>query len=185
MLKDPFTAWDGPFPYDLLKPVGATPELPHAEMLEIPFELLSQGLMSPEANHAWEELRLIERRLFVDLMMYELDPATEIAAARAAVERELADPGEPPEVDQALRIPPDLVEGLAAEVRPPEPLPAPQPAALPEVGELAEPRTHEVVEARSDGDVVVAVLRHGCVFKERVLRPAQVIVGSNLDEVTG
>jgi len=53
------------------------------------------------------------------------------------------------------------------------------------VGELAEPRTHEVVEARSDGDVVVAVLRHGCVFKERVLRPAQVIVGSNLDEVTG
>src|SRR2546423_871371 len=106
MLKDPFTAWDGPFPYDLLKPVGATPELPHAEMLEIPFELLSQGLMSPEANHAWEELRLIERRLFVDLMMYELDPATGIAAAPAAVERGVADPGGPAGGGQALRIPP-------------------------------------------------------------------------------
>src|SRR2546429_8383519 len=106
MLKDPFTAWDGPFPYDLLKPVGATPELPHAEMLEIPFELLSQGLMSPEANHAWEELRLIERRLFVDLMMYELDPATEIAAARAAGGRGPADPGAPPAGDQGPAVTP-------------------------------------------------------------------------------
>ena len=60
----------------------------------------------------------------------------ELERRLAAVERELADPGEPPEVDQALRIPPDLVEGLAAEVRLPEPLPAPEPDALPEFGEI-------------------------------------------------
>jgi molecular chaperone GrpE len=53
-----------------------------------------------------------------------------------------------------------------------------------EVGELAEPHTHRVVEVRSDGDVVVAVLRRGYRYAGRVVRTAQVIVGSSVDEVT-
>jgi hypothetical protein len=136
MLKDPFMAWAGPFPYDLLKQVGVTPQLPHEEMLDVSFELATQGLLSPEANQAWEELRRIERRLFVDFMMYELDPATEIAAARETVEQALAQPGEPDEVAAALTVPAEVVTGLAALVRQPELVPVPGPDALPELGEV-------------------------------------------------
>jgi hypothetical protein len=136
MLKDPFMAWDGPFPYDLLKSVGVTPMLPHPEMLDVSFELAAQGLLGSEVNRAWEELRLIERRLFVDFLLYELDPATEIPAARETVEQAISRPGEPPEVAEALTVPPDLVDGLAGEVRLPEPVPPPGPDVLPELGEV-------------------------------------------------
>jgi molecular chaperone GrpE (heat shock protein) len=49
----------------------------------------------------------------------------------------------------------------------------------------ADPETHRVVEARSDGDIVIEVLRQGYVFRGRVLRPAAVVVGSDASEVEG
>jgi hypothetical protein len=133
MLRDPCSSWPGPFPYDVLAPVGVTPALPHAELLDVPLELLSQGLMTPDRERAWDELRRLDRRLFVDFLLYELDPATDFPAARAAVDHELQHPGEPPEVGAALSVPADLVAGLAAEVRLPPLAAAPEPDAVPEL----------------------------------------------------
>jgi hypothetical protein len=117
MIKDPFTAWDGPFPYDILAPAGATPELSHSAIQDdVAFALLTQGLMNPRTQQAWRELRTIHRRLVADFMLYDVDPADDIDAARAEVEHELRLPGEPAEVTEALTLAPALFEELADEL---------------------------------------------------------------------
>jgi hypothetical protein len=108
VIKDPLTVWQGPFPYDVLAPAGVTPRMPHARMQDVSFEL-----------------RTVRRRLLVDLVLYPVDPANEIADARARVERELAEPGEPPEVAEALEFRAPPPEDWAEELGPLE-LPEPQ-----------------------------------------------------------
>ncbi|MGH3795771.1 MAG: hypothetical protein ACRDSP_12880 [Pseudonocardiaceae bacterium] len=116
MIKDPLTVWDGPFPYDLLAPVGVHPELPHSAMQAVAFDLMTRGLMNPQTHRACDELRTVARRLLVDLLCYDVVPADHIDAARAEVEHELGDPGEPAEVTEALTLGPALLGELADEL---------------------------------------------------------------------
>ncbi|MFC4857373.1 hypothetical protein [Actinophytocola glycyrrhizae] len=67
-MKDPLTAWDGEFPYDVL--AGISPESSHAEVQDAPFKLMRENRFTRDAQVAWEELRHVERRLFVDLFVY-------------------------------------------------------------------------------------------------------------------
>ncbi|MGH3757672.1 hypothetical protein [Actinophytocola sp.] len=76
-MKDPLTAWDGEFPYDVLAGSGITPESSHAEVQDAPFRLMRENRFTRDARVAWEELRHVERRLFVDLFVYPTgEPAT-------------------------------------------------------------------------------------------------------------
>lgn len=116
MIKDPFTVWNGAFPYDVLAPVGVTPALSHSALQEAAFDLMAQGLMNPETQRAWDELHRIPRRLMIDLLLYDVDPADDTDAAREEVEYELRHPGEPAEVAEALTLAPALVGELADEL---------------------------------------------------------------------
>ncbi|TWP47532.1 hypothetical protein FKR81_31715 [Lentzea tibetensis] len=69
-MKDPLTAWDGPFPYDVFADIGITPESSHAEVQNASFKLLRDNRFTHEARVAWDELRLRDRRLFVDLFVF-------------------------------------------------------------------------------------------------------------------
>lgn len=134
------TAWEGPFPYDVLAVVGVTPLLPHAGVLDVSYELLAQGLMTPEVRKAWDELRLPQRRLLVDFLLYDVDLAPEIAAAQAAVDHELQQPGEPPEAAAALELPPSLLDDLAGDLRDVALEPPPRLEAMPEFDDAASSR---------------------------------------------
>lgn len=93
MIKDPLTLWNKPFPYDVLAPLGVTPTMSHSDMLDISFDLLTSGPMDPEMGQAWDELRMMRRRLLVDLVLYNVEPAFEITAACEEVEHELGQLG--------------------------------------------------------------------------------------------
>ena len=71
-MKDPLFQWDGPFPYDVLETVGITPDSTMQQVNDASFDLMDQG-MTPEARAAWDELRLVRRRLAVDFFLYRLD----------------------------------------------------------------------------------------------------------------
>lgn len=69
-MTDPLTEWDGPFPYDVFADLGISPESTHTEVQNVSFELLKQNRFTHEARVAWDELRHVDRRLFVDLFVY-------------------------------------------------------------------------------------------------------------------
>lgn len=73
MLKDPALRWPGRFPYDALAEVGITPASSQKEVLDASFELMARGAMSSELRTAWDELRIVERRLVVDFLLYDVD----------------------------------------------------------------------------------------------------------------
>lgn len=103
MFKDPENVWRGPYPYDVLAAVGVTPATTHADMQDVSFELMIQGLMTPETQTAWHELRTLRTRLLADLVLWDVDLAAEAAGARRALDAALRqDPGEPPEVARCL-----------------------------------------------------------------------------------
>ncbi|WP_344530381.1 hypothetical protein [Streptomyces albiaxialis] len=136
MIHDPSTAWDGPFPYEVLAPAGADPDTPHAEMQDLSFELMARGLMTPRTQRAWHELRTTRRRLLADVLLYAQEAGPEaVAAAREAAEAEEAaedaEPDVPPEAEEWLRPPWAPAERLADELDgvplPPFPGPPPEP----------------------------------------------------------
>lgn len=133
MIQDPSTAWDGPFPYQVLAPTGATPAMPHAEVQDLPFELMTRRLMTPETQRAWDELRTTRRRLLADLLLYDVEPAAEAAAAREEAAEALSAPGEPPQVARWLEPPWEPAERLVDELDgvplPEPPVPAGPPGA--------------------------------------------------------
>ncbi|GGS16161.1 hypothetical protein GCM10010252_64570 [Streptomyces aureoverticillatus] len=109
MIKDPESA---PDPYDALADAGVTPWTSHADMRDVPFELLARRLMTPAAQTAWDELRTVRGRLLVDLFRYDVDLAAELPGAVAEIDRELAGPGGPGEPlsdEAAARLVADLV----------------------------------------------------------------------------
>jgi hypothetical protein len=91
-------------PYAALAPVGVTPWTTHAEMQDVSFELQGRGLMSPQTQQAWNDLRSTRRRLLIDLLMYDIgeeaSPPPDEGPARPA--------GGPPPV-WAARLLDDLI----------------------------------------------------------------------------
>ncbi|MQY12592.1 hypothetical protein SRB5_27280 [Streptomyces sp. RB5] len=132
MIKDPGLQWPSPFPYDVLAPAGVTPDTTHEEMQDVSFALMEHGLMGTETQTAWHELRSVEQRLLIDLVLFDADPAAEIPALLAALAEEPADAQEPPQVRECLTLRRADFDGLADELRPLEA----QAPAIPAVAEL-------------------------------------------------
>ncbi len=73
-MRDPLFKWDGPFPYDVLAKVGITPNSTMQQINDAGFDLMSKE-MRLEERTAWDELRLVKRRLVVDFFLYQMDEA--------------------------------------------------------------------------------------------------------------
>jgi hypothetical protein len=82
MFKDPLLRWSGHHPYDVLANAGITPDSTLREILDVSFDLMAQGLMTAEARQAWDELRLVSRRLVVDFFLYPVDLPADAAGDR-------------------------------------------------------------------------------------------------------
>ncbi|MGA4838952.1 hypothetical protein [Streptomyces sp. G45] len=95
MIKDPSAAGP-PCPYQALAPAGVTPWTTHAQMQDVPFELLARHLMTPAAQTAWDELRTVRGRLLADLFRYDVDLAAELPGAVAETDALLAALGDDP-----------------------------------------------------------------------------------------
>ena len=71
-MKDPLFKWDGPFPYEVLASVGIAPTSTMQQINDASFDLMAKG-MSQEERTAWDELRLVKKRLVVDFFLYQSD----------------------------------------------------------------------------------------------------------------
>ncbi|GAA1895850.1 hypothetical protein GCM10009837_17280 [Streptomyces durmitorensis] len=115
MIKDPSTGWDGgPFPYDALAEVGVTPRTSHADLQDASFELLARRLMTPVTQQAWDELRVVRRRMVVELLLHDVDLESAVPAAEAALDRALAaaehpEPTAIPLPEETARLLDDLI----------------------------------------------------------------------------
>ncbi|WJV45513.1 hypothetical protein [Streptomyces flavofungini] len=90
MIRDPDS---GPGPYEALAEAGVTPWTSHADLRDVPFDLLARRLMTPFTQAAWDELRTVPGRLLVDLFRYDMDLAAELPGAVAEMDRQLDEPG--------------------------------------------------------------------------------------------
>lgn len=89
MLADPEMIWeDDDFPYDALRAAAITPDSTQGEIRDASFVLIEQGTWTGETRRAWDRLRMIENRLWVDFLLYE-GSSSEIAARLC----DLLDPG--------------------------------------------------------------------------------------------
>ncbi len=87
MFKDPLLDWpDGPFPYDALAAVGITPASDMRAVDDAVYGLIGQGLITPETRAAWQELRVTESRLWVDLFLYQVAPERVLEVLRGLAE---------------------------------------------------------------------------------------------------
>ncbi len=103
MLKDPLTRWQGPFPYDLLAPVGITPQSSLKEVMDASYDLMAQGLMTPDVRAAWDKLRHTSERLVVDFFLYDIDLAVEARRHRAALDEHLRQLAPTPDLSHRLQ----------------------------------------------------------------------------------
>ena len=75
MMKDPLTQWTGgAFPYDVLSEAGIGPESSISDVNSAAFDLIEGGSWSVQKRFAWDELRTVDNRLWVDFLMF---PASE------------------------------------------------------------------------------------------------------------
>jgi hypothetical protein len=70
-MRDPLFNWTGSFPYDLLSRLNITPDSTIQEINEAGYDLLASGTL--EEQDAWNELRLVKRRLLIDFFLYQLN----------------------------------------------------------------------------------------------------------------
>lgn len=83
LLKDPCLPWTGDFPYtrlaERLRSCGCRPVTPSSSGTEIKaafFDLMEE-LPDASDRRAWDELRLVERRLIVDFFLYPMPEGDE------------------------------------------------------------------------------------------------------------
>ncbi len=116
MIKDPM--WRGLFPYDALAPAGITPESSMREVRDASFDLMARGLMSSEVRQAWDELRTVDRRQVVDFLLYPVDLAADVEAARRALEEDLEQWGETPDPSPLMGFEEADLSGFEDDFRP-------------------------------------------------------------------
>lgn len=74
MNKDIETTWEGMFPYDLLTPAGITSRSSMNEIQQAMFFFMNQDISQRrKIRPAWDQLRRVERRLFVDFFLSRTD----------------------------------------------------------------------------------------------------------------
>jgi hypothetical protein len=72
-MRDPLMRWEeGIFPYDALAEVGITPASSMRAIQDASYSLIEQGLWTREKRAAWDELRRVEDRLWIDFFLYPL-----------------------------------------------------------------------------------------------------------------
>ncbi|MEU6253668.1 hypothetical protein [Streptomyces sp. NPDC047043] len=107
LIEDPAGGPTGTSPYAALAPAGVTPWTTQAEMQDVSFELHERGLMSPQTQQAWNDLRSTRRRLLFDLFLYDIGdgPGADEVPEESG---EAARPAGPPPV-WAARLLDDLI----------------------------------------------------------------------------
>jgi hypothetical protein len=70
MILDPRDEEQAHNPYVVLRATGITPMTSLQAVQNVSFVLMSQGGMSYEQRQAWDELRIIPRRLITDFFLY-------------------------------------------------------------------------------------------------------------------
>ena len=102
-MTDRLMQWlGGESPYEVLSDAGITPASSMKEILEAAAELIESGLWTPLKRAAWDELRTIERRLWVDFFRY---PATIDEVVAAFTDLCGPEPAVPmPDVSHLLRL---------------------------------------------------------------------------------
>jgi hypothetical protein len=114
MIPDPAADPDGRPPYELLACVGLTPETSHARVLDASFELLFRRLLTPERNLAWDELRVLRRRMLVDFFLYDVEPSVELDSAAMSLRTALSTL-EAADVAKLRRLDPAMLSELAGQ----------------------------------------------------------------------
>lgn len=133
LVKDPHLPWLGDFPYDRLNAALALlgrplvgPSSTAREVLDVSFHLMESGRPVAAAERAaWDELRLVERRLLADFFLYEAAPLPD--GALDAERWALPVPVEMPDLLLLAADPPDLAAIAAPAGFDPCPAPAPLP----------------------------------------------------------
>jgi hypothetical protein len=70
MKQELWPPWEyGVSPYDALAPAGITPDSTQRDLQDASYTLIEQGLWTPERRAAWDELRRVEGRLWVDFFL--------------------------------------------------------------------------------------------------------------------
>ena len=71
MLPDPKMIWeDGPFPYDALAPAGVHSDSDMQQVKDAFYDLIEHGERSQETRIAWNALRNVNERLWVDFFLH-------------------------------------------------------------------------------------------------------------------
>ena len=68
---DPLFSWDGIYPYDALEHVNVTPLSSMKEIKNASFVLMANGGMSTLERVAWDNLRVVDKRLMIDFFQYQ------------------------------------------------------------------------------------------------------------------
>ena len=114
MIPDPAGDPDGRPPYEVLACVGLTPATSHARVLDASFELLSRRLLTPERNLAWDELRVLRRRMLVDFFLYDVDPTVELDGAARSLSTAMS-ALETADVAELRQLDPAMLQELAGQ----------------------------------------------------------------------
>ena len=119
MLRDPCNSWEGgEHPYDVMRPVGITPDSTRQQVLDAQYDMVDKKLWTPEKRPPWDELRNIESRIWLDLFYY---PVSEHDIGEAV--RDLVAAGEEvavPDVKAWLELDFRELDRLADDLRAPE-----------------------------------------------------------------
>ncbi len=117
LLNDPEMPWDAGCPYEYLNArlqaaghPGIGPESSAKDIKDALFDLMATGRPSQQDRVAWDELRLLDRRLLVDFFLYRaeaLDP-TDLDSLL----RDRPVPLELPDFLQLADVTPDLTKAL-------------------------------------------------------------------------
>ena len=70
-MKDSDMTWDGSYPYDALASIDITPRSSMKEIQDAGYDLAKvPDLSQQEARLCWDDLRIVEKRLFLDMFLY-------------------------------------------------------------------------------------------------------------------
>lgn len=73
MLQDPKAVWDDArFPYEVMAEVGITPDSSIRDVQNAYFQMIEKGMRSSDSRAAWDALKTIPERLWVDFLMHPL-----------------------------------------------------------------------------------------------------------------
>lgn len=78
LLTDPWCVWPDGFPYAALADGGVELNSSMADIRQAYFELMEWGHVDDCMRRAYDELRILPRRLLVDALLYDANTAEEL-----------------------------------------------------------------------------------------------------------